>query len=107
MYNNNNYGGRIRTNGRTIKCRGYSISTHEIPNTQKTLTRSFFKGATVFLSCDEPIAIKYNDGRAIMVFKKLGNITLENRKVLRECCEFETVMEKEFNSALFLLLSKM
>lgn len=101
------YNGRIRTEGVKIKCRGYIINTHKIPNTSTTLTRAFFKGATVYFSCDEPIAIKYNDGRAIMVFKKLGLITMENKKLLRDCRSFDNVLEEGFNAALFDLLSRM
>jgi len=101
------FGGLKRIDGTPIKCRGYKIHTHKIPHMTSTLSRSFFRGgAVVYFSCDEPIAIKYSNGNAVMLFKSLGEITVQNRLKLRETIDFRTVMEIEFNAALFDLLSR-
>jgi hypothetical protein len=104
---NDKYKGRPRTEGVKLKCRGYMLMVHKIPNMPETISRAFFKTATLYFSCNEPIAIRYRNGEGIMLFQKLGDITVQNRLRLREHTHYRTVMEKEFNAALFTLLANM
>ncbi len=73
------------------------------------ITQCNIAGNIVYLSFDEPIAIKYSDPfkRSIMTFKKLGYYTLLNRLKLRKEQNYKTVLEEVFNGELYEILSKL
>ena len=89
----------------TRNFRGKRIKIYDVGNSS-TLTISHFKDGSIYFSCEMPIAILYKNGHSIMNFRNFGEISLRNKILLREVTKYKTVMEKEFDSEIFNLISK-
>lgn len=91
-----------------VKLRNKVLKTFKW-NGSFVITQCKIAGNTIYLSFDEPVAIKYADPfkQSIMTFKKLGKYTLLNRLKLRKEQNYKTVLEETFNGELYSILSKL